>query len=265
MPLWRGISVARRMPKSGAFDVELRERSARDLGRALDPARLACVEHRPRARRQADAERAATVLVAGIPDQIGPRRRRADDAAGLARTGRFYRRAPSPPRMHSSPWRPDAPLPPSPLIDPLHALARAPGTPIEAAIAAALAELDRFGVERAGISLDDDPELARAALASHPARFFARSEVDPRGGMAELRRLERLAPGPRAARRHGLARPAVPADRRQALLPGVREVRRARRRALPEPRRARGARALRAAEGRAHRRGGLASSPSCAS
>jgi hypothetical protein len=89
---------------------------------------------------------------------------------------------------------------PAPLavIDPLYALARVPGAPIEAALRAALAELDRFAVERAGISLDDDPELALAALASHPARFFARSEVDPRRGMGELRRLERL------ARDHGL-------------------------------------------------------------
>jgi predicted TIM-barrel fold metal-dependent hydrolase len=78
------------------------------------------------------------------------------------------------------------------LVDPLSALARTPGTPIEAAITAALAQLNRHGVERAGISLDDDPELALAALASHPARFFARSEVDPRGGLPELRRLERL-------------------------------------------------------------------------
>jgi len=91
-------------------------------------------------------------------------------------------------------------MPPAPLavIDPLYALVRAPGIPIETAITATLAELDRFGVERAGIGFDDDPELARAALASHPARFFARSEVDPRRGMEELRRLERL------ARDHGL-------------------------------------------------------------
>jgi hypothetical protein len=84
---------------------------------------------------------------------------------------------------------------PAPLavIDPLYALVRVPGAPIEATLTAALAELDRFGVERAGIGLDDDPELALAALASHPARFFARSEVDPRGGRDELRRLERLA------------------------------------------------------------------------
>ena len=79
------------------------------------------------------------------------------------------------------------------MIDPLVPLVRAPDESVETALAAALAELDRFGVERAGISLDDDPELARAALASHPGRFFARTEIDPRRGMEELRRLERLA------------------------------------------------------------------------
>jgi len=102
---------------------------------------------------------------------------------------------------------------PTPLavIDPLYTCARAPGTSIEAAISAALAELDRFGVERAGISLDDDPELARAALTSHPARFFARSEVDPQRGMDELRRLERLAED------HGLR--AVTASPARLFLP----------------------------------------------
>jgi len=79
------------------------------------------------------------------------------------------------------------------IVDPLYGLARSAGASPERAIAAALAELDRFGVERAGIGVDDDPELARAALASHPTRFFARTEVDPRRGMDELRRLERLA------------------------------------------------------------------------
>jgi hypothetical protein len=79
------------------------------------------------------------------------------------------------------------------IVDPFFPLARAPGEPVERAVAAAVAELDRFGVERAGIGVDEDPELARAALAAHPRRFFARCEVDPRRGMDELRRLERLA------------------------------------------------------------------------
>lgn len=84
--------------------------------------------------------------------------------------------------------------PPGPaIVDPFFALGRAPGEAIERALAAALAELDRFGVERAGIDVDEDPELARAALAAHPQRFFARCEADPQRGMDELRRLERLA------------------------------------------------------------------------
>jgi predicted TIM-barrel fold metal-dependent hydrolase len=85
------------------------------------------------------------------------------------------------------------PAAPLSLVDPLYALARAPGGGVEASLDAALAELDRFGIERAGISLDHDPELARAALAAFPGRFFARSEADPRRGLAELRRLEQFA------------------------------------------------------------------------
>ncbi len=91
-------------------------------------------------------------------------------------------------------------MPPAPLslIDPLYALVRRPSAPVETSLATALAELDRFGIERAGVCLDREPELARAALAAFPARFFARCEADPRRGLAELRRLEAL------AREHGL-------------------------------------------------------------
>jgi len=73
------------------------------------------------------------------------------------------------------------------VIDPLHALPR------EGGAARALAELDRFGIAQAGISVDEQPGLARELLAAHPERFFARSEVDPRRGMDELRRVARLA------------------------------------------------------------------------
>jgi predicted TIM-barrel fold metal-dependent hydrolase len=97
------------------------------------------------------------------------------------------------------------------MIDPLYALDRQAAEAIEPTLTAALAELDRFGIERAGISLDDDPELAQAALDGHPTRFFARCEVDPRGGMDELRRLERL------TREHGLR--AVTASPARLFLP----------------------------------------------
>jgi len=79
------------------------------------------------------------------------------------------------------------------VVDPCFELARAAGAPLEGALRTALAELDRFGVSRAGIDVDADPELARAAFAAQPGRFFARSEADPRRGLAELRRLEALA------------------------------------------------------------------------
>lgn len=100
---------------------------------------------------------------------------------------------------------------PFPIVDPLFALERAPEAKLEQSLAATLAELDRFGIERAGISLDDDPELAHAALASFPGRFFARTEVDPRRGTVELRRLERL------AREHDLR--AVTASPARLFLP----------------------------------------------
>jgi predicted TIM-barrel fold metal-dependent hydrolase len=77
-------------------------------------------------------------------------------------------------------------------IDPLYRLARAPGEDAAAAVAGAVAELDRFGIERAGVEVGTDPGLARAALERHPARFLARAELDPREGMGELRRLEQL-------------------------------------------------------------------------
>ena len=86
-------------------------------------------------------------------------------------------------------------MPPAPLalVDPLFDLSRAPGSTPAAEVARAVAELDRFGIAQAGIAIDADPELARAALELHPGRFFARAEVDPREGMDALRRLERLA------------------------------------------------------------------------
>jgi hypothetical protein len=86
-------------------------------------------------------------------------------------------------------------MPPAPLalVDPLFDLSRAPRSYAAAALVGAVGELDRFGIARAGIAIDVDPELARAALELHPERFFARAEVDPRAGMDALRRLERLA------------------------------------------------------------------------
>jgi len=59
-------------------------------------------------------------------------------------------------------------------------------------VAATVAELDRFGIERAMIGIDDGNEAAHAALTSRPDRFFASYECDPNRGMEELRKMERL-------------------------------------------------------------------------
>ncbi len=63
----------------------------------------------------------------------------------------------------------------------------------EALVSAAIAELDRFGVERVMLEIDEHDALAHAALTSHPGRFFAAAAGDPHAGMHELRRLEQLA------------------------------------------------------------------------
>lgn len=74
------------------------------------------------------------------------------------------------------------------------ALARPPVAPeaFEPTVSLALEELDRRGVERAMIQIDESDALASTALASHPDRFFAAADADPHGGVAELARLERL-------------------------------------------------------------------------
>ncbi len=80
------------------------------------------------------------------------------------------------------------------VIDPLYALAPARGgRAVDASLASALGELDRFGVARAGIVLNEGDDAAHAALTQHAERFFAIGEVDPHAGMPELRRLEELA------------------------------------------------------------------------
>lgn len=117
-------------------------------------------------------------------------------APGITR--RFYRPRPGAPRIARCPSciqarrAPEVP-PLLPIVDPFHRASPRPDASLAERLRATLAELDRFGVERAGISLDDDPELARAALSEAPSRFFARTEADPRRGMEELRRIERLA------------------------------------------------------------------------
>jgi len=59
-------------------------------------------------------------------------------------------------------------------------------------IAYALAEMDKHGVERAMIGVDDHVELAKIAVDAHPQRFFGSYECNPNRGMDEVRKVERL-------------------------------------------------------------------------
>jgi predicted TIM-barrel fold metal-dependent hydrolase len=55
-----------------------------------------------------------------------------------------------------------------------------------------LTEMDRFGIERAMVQVDDDTDLAHRALREHPDRFVADYLADPNKGMDEVRKIERL-------------------------------------------------------------------------
>ena len=80
------------------------------------------------------------------------------------------------------------------VVDGMFTLGRARGaSACDALVATALTELDRFGVARAGIAVEEGDAAAHAALTNHAERFFAIGEVDPHAGMPELRRLEGLA------------------------------------------------------------------------
>ena len=59
-------------------------------------------------------------------------------------------------------------------------------------LAVTLAEMNRFGIERAMVQVDDHTDLAHRALRDHPDRFFADYLADPNKGMSEVRKIERL-------------------------------------------------------------------------
>ncbi len=59
-------------------------------------------------------------------------------------------------------------------------------------VAYTLAQMDRFGIERAMLGVSDQSELTQVALKEHPDRFLASYEVDPNGGMDAVRELERM-------------------------------------------------------------------------
>ena len=58
-------------------------------------------------------------------------------------------------------------------------------------IAAALAEMDRFGIERAMVGVNFERGTGVQALRQHPGRFFGSYEVNPNKGMEGVRHLVR--------------------------------------------------------------------------
>jgi len=67
-----------------------------------------------------------------------------------------------------------------------------PDTAKEDHIAATIAEMDKVGIERAMIGVDEHVELAVVAIEKHPERFFGSYECNPNLAMDEVRKIERL-------------------------------------------------------------------------
>ena len=59
-------------------------------------------------------------------------------------------------------------------------------------IAYTIAEMDRHGIERAMLGLDDDNAITREAIERYPDRFFGAYPANPNNGMSEVRKVERL-------------------------------------------------------------------------
>jgi predicted TIM-barrel fold metal-dependent hydrolase len=59
-------------------------------------------------------------------------------------------------------------------------------------IAYTVAEMDRHGIERAMLGVDDDNAITREAIERHPGRFFGSYNCNPNRGMSEVRKIERL-------------------------------------------------------------------------
>ena len=59
-------------------------------------------------------------------------------------------------------------------------------------IAYTLAEMDKYGIERAMLGIDDGNEVVKTALTRFPDRFFCSYHANPNHGMDEVRKIERL-------------------------------------------------------------------------
>jgi uncharacterized protein len=55
-----------------------------------------------------------------------------------------------------------------------------------------VAEMDKHGIERAMLNVDDDADASQRALKEYPERFFASYEVNPNDGMDEVRKIVAL-------------------------------------------------------------------------
>ncbi len=65
-------------------------------------------------------------------------------------------------------------------------------------IAYTVAEMDKFGIERAMLGVEDGNEIAITALQRFPNRFFCSYHANPNRGMDEVRKIERM------KREHGI-------------------------------------------------------------
>lgn len=59
-------------------------------------------------------------------------------------------------------------------------------------IAYTVAQMDRHGVDRAMIGIDEGNEVAKQALTRYPERFFCSYHANPNNGMDEVRAIERM-------------------------------------------------------------------------
>lgn len=59
-------------------------------------------------------------------------------------------------------------------------------------VAWTVAQMDRHGIERAMLGVDDDNEATKEALRRFPERFFCSYEANPNHGMDEVRKIRRL-------------------------------------------------------------------------
>jgi uncharacterized protein len=59
-------------------------------------------------------------------------------------------------------------------------------------VAYTIGEMDKYGIERAMLGVDDDNAVTSEAIERYPARFFGSYHANPNRGMGEVRTIERL-------------------------------------------------------------------------